>query len=290
MKSSEKSILHTSFPGLLLFAFLFALSGLVIMVVFSPWDPILTGWKDYLGRIILISALSFASIALNRQTNLFKYHQIVMGLLIMAVAVSLDWVFSNYLLNSIGVDGNTPRGTALLKLNECFIVITTIILFTRLSGQSLRTIYLQKGNLRLSLVIGLITFCLAAATSLPAARAIFLAEDLRFEKILPWLPWIMIFVFANGALEEFLFRGLFLKKLEPFLGKFWSNFMIALVFTGLHLLTSYSSDMYIFIAILFPLAILWGYIIQRTNNLIGSILFHAGMDIPIMLGMFSQMG
>jgi membrane protease YdiL (CAAX protease family) len=35
--------------------------------------------------------------------------------------------------------------------------------------------------------------------------------------------------------------------------------------------------------------LLWGYITQKTDGLWGSILFHAGMDIPIFLGIFSNL-
>lgn len=99
----------------------------------------------------------------------------------------------------------------------------------------------------------------------------------------------MIFVLAVATLEELLFRGLFLRKLEPFYGRFTSNFLIAFVFTLLHGTVSYTTDQYIFLAVVFPLALAWGYVMQRTDGLWGSALFHAGMDIPIMLGIFSNL-
>jgi membrane protease YdiL (CAAX protease family) len=64
--------------------------------------------------------------------------------------------------------------------------------------------------------------------------------------------------------------------------------MVGFVFTVLHLGSSYTSSQYIFIPVLFLLALAWGAIMQKTNSLWGSILFHAGMDIPIFLGIFSH--
>ena len=90
-------------------------------------------------------------------------------------------------------------------------------------------------------------------------------------------------------MEELLFRGLFLRKLEPFFGRILSNLMIALVFTMIHGAVSYSADQYLFLVILFPLALAWGYVMQKTDGVWSSILFHAGMDIPIMLGIFSNL-
>jgi len=90
-------------------------------------------------------------------------------------------------------------------------------------------------------------------------------------------------------MEEILFRGLFLRKLEPFFGRFLSNLLIAFVFTVLHRAASYTVDQMAFLAILFPLALAWGYVMQKTDSVWGSILFHAGMDIPIILGIFSNL-
>jgi len=61
------------------------------------------------------------------------------------------------------------------------------------------------------------------------------------------------------------------------------------VFTLIHLGVSYTPGQYVFLAVVFPLALLWGWITQKTNSLWGAILFHAGMDIPIILGIFSNL-
>jgi len=164
-----------------------------------------------------------------------------------------------------------------------------VITFTFVSGGNLGTLYIQKGNLKLGLGLGLVTFFIAAAGSIPTAEFLFKAKDLTLSRVLPWLPWILLIVLANGTLEELLFRGLFLRKLEPFLGKLLSNCLVALVFTVLHRGASYTSDEMLFLVILTPLALAWGYIVQKTDSLLGSILFHAGMDIPIFLGIFSNL-
>ena len=98
----------------------------------------------------------------------------------------------------------------------------------------------------------------------------------------------LILLYPGSATdEEIMFRGLFLRKLEPFVGALLANCLIALVFTGLHAVVTYTSDQIGFLAATLPLAVAWGYIMQKTDALWGSILFHAGMDIPIVLGLFS---
>jgi len=82
---------------------------------------------------------------------------------------------------------------------------------------------------------------------------------------------------------------LFLRKLQPFFGSTISILMIAFVFTLLHNGVSYTSSDRIFLAVLVPLALAWGYIMQKTDGIWASVLFHAGMDIPIMLGIFANL-
>ena len=269
-------------------ALVFTAIGSLIMVVFSPWKPLLDRSADYLGRIGLIVLLLIVMLEVRKSSHLKKYWSILFGLFTMAVAVSLDWIFGIYLIEYLGIKDNVPAGWALPKLNECIVVVTVIVLFTKMSGSNLGSIYIQKGKLKLGLIIGLIAFSLAAVGSIPMA-SLFNAQDLSYARILSWTPWLLIYVLANATMEELLFRGLFLRKLEPFFGKIFSNFIIAFVFTALHGAANYTVDNYLFLLILFPLALAWGYIMQKTDSIWGSILFHAGMDIPIMLGIFSNL-
>lgn len=271
----------------IILAILFVAFGFLIMVVFSPWKPLLGRVNDYLGRIGLLILLSLLVLIVRRIKRFEKYWQIFFGLLVLSAAVSLDWVVGIYLIDYVGVRDTSPAGWALQKLNECFVIVSVIVILTKASRSSLGSIYIQKGNLKLGLMIGLTAFFLAAAGSIPMAT-LFNAQDLTLERIIPWIPWILIFVLANATMEEIMFRGLFLRKLEPFFGKLLSNFLVAFVFTVLHGAANYTSDQYIFLAILFPLALAWGYIMQKTEGVWGSLLFHAGMDIPIILGIFSN--
>ena len=276
-------------------ALLFIAVGALIMIVFSPLRPLFDKgpervW-DYLGRIALVAALLAAALLLwrSRSPRYAKYTPVAVGLLIMAGVVSLDRIIGVYLLVYLAVDGNTPAGFALLKLNEAAVVVVAVVLLTRLSGGSLGSIYLQQGNLKLGLIIGVAAFCLAALGSFPMSALLFKGENLTLARVMPWLGWLLIFVLANATQEELLFRGLFLRKLEPFYGRFLSNLLIVFVFTGLHQGATYTSDQYLFLVVLLPLALAWGYIMQKTDSLWGSALFHAGMDIPIMLGIFANL-
>lgn len=270
-------------------ALLFIFLGGLIYIVFSPLRPLLDKTIDYLGRIGLVGLLAGAVLAANRIARYRKYARILQGLLIMAVVVLLDWIFAIYLIDYVGLRGNSPSGIALLKLNECLIVVCVVVALTLLSGGSLGSIYIQKGNLKWGLIVGGAAFCLAAAGSPFMAGSLFKGQNLSPDRIIGWLPWILIFVLANATQEELLFRGLFLRKLQPFFGRFLSNILIVFVFTVVHQGVGYTSDQLAFLAIVALLAIAWGYLMQKTDSIWGSILFHAGMDIPVILGILSNL-
>lgn len=72
--------------------------------------------------------------------------------------------------------------------------------------------------------------------------------------------------------------------------KWGERIALAVVFAALGLLIYTVFSLYkpiYFLIILVPLAFAWGYIMQKTEGLWGSVLFHAGMDIPILLTLFS---
>jgi uncharacterized protein len=275
----------------ILLALLFIAIAASILLVFSPWratTPRLGFVDDYLAKIGVSVVLLVTALLSRRSERLNKYWQVLFALFILTVALSIDWVTGIYVRKSMGISDSTPAGWALPKLNECFVVASVIITFTLASGDSLGSIYIQKGNLKLGLIIGSIAFFIFAAGAVPMA-SLFQAQNLSLARIIPWIPMILIYVLANGTMEELLFRGLFLRKLEPFVGKYLSIFLVAFIFTGLHYWVSYTADNRIFLAVTFPLALALGYIMQKTNSIWGSILLHAGMDIPIMLGFFSNL-
>lgn len=260
------------------------------MVVFKPWGiQYFEGTNNYLWRIGFSAALLVAAWLVHGSRRFEKYWQIIFAFFILSVAISMDWVFGRFLFDSLNMNDHNIAGWVLPKLNDCLVIVSVVIVFTLLTGGSLESIYIQKGNLKLGLTIGLIAFFIAVAGSIPTASMLFKAQGLTIARILPWVPGLLLIVLANGTLEEILFRGLFLRKLEPFFGKILSNCLVALVFTVMHKGVSYTGSEYLFLVILVPLALAWGYLVQKTDSVLASILFHAGMDIPIFLGIFSNL-
>jgi membrane protease YdiL (CAAX protease family) len=218
-----------------------------------------------------------------------KYWLILFAFFTAAVAQALDYYFNDWSLNLLGLDLSTPAGIVMEKLESTFLIVVPIIVLTKLSGNSMGSIYLQKGNLKWGLIIGLAVFAVVAAVSIPWARWQYHVGDLSLHRVGPWIPWIAVFVLANSFNEELLFRGLCLRKLEPLLGAFPANLCMAIPFVALHYGVDYSQNLLLLMSLLLPLGLALGYVMQKTNSIIASWLIHASFDIAVVLALFSNL-
>ena len=172
-------------------------------------------------------------------------------------------------------------------------MVLAIILLTLVSGNDLGSIFLKKGDLRWGLRFGLISFGVFAAifaviailqASAPPSQGL-TATGVPLATIVAAIPWILIFCFANSLMEELWFRGIFLKKLSPFLGMTAAVVVTALVFGSVHVGASYITpvEMVIFPLIAFALGLVNGFVMFKTDSIWGSVLFHAGYDLLVII-------
>jgi uncharacterized protein len=257
-----------SLSGLLIFPFSMVPSQLVL---------------EYTLALVFIFLLLIVLIRSRR--SLKNYWQILSAFFIASFALFVDLL--------VNFPANTPNGFLIDMLASASIIATVIIVLTKLSGNSLESIFLKKGNIKLGIIVGLIGFFIFAATAIPVAQFMFNGQNLGLERVIAWLPWIIPIVLLNGVREELLYRGIFLKKYEIKLGPKASNLLQAIVFSLSHSvagvgLNTYTQFIWALVAFTFALGLAWGYIMQRTDSMIGSVLFHAGTDIPVFIGIFSN--
>lgn len=258
-----------------------ALSGLLVYPFSIVPSELTLAYTLSLSLAFLLTA-----ILLQRLKNLRSYWQAFFAFFIASLAIFFDLL--------INIPSGTMDGLVLDMFVSTSIIVGTIILLTWVSGNTLSSIFLNKGNIKLGLIIGFIGFFFFALTSIPAAEFLFQGKNLNLDKVFGWLPWILTIVLLNGVREELLYRGLFLKKFEGNLGLKTSNFLQAIIFSLSHSVAgvgfnAYTPYTWILIIFTFSLGLIWGYIMQRTNSVIGSILFHAGTDIPVFIGIFSNL-
>ncbi len=100
---------------------------------------------------------------------------------------------------------------------------------------------------------------------------------------------VVVAVIIVPLLEELLFRGLFLRNYQGLFGSRYANLLTAIVFTLGHVQVTYTPDVLSFLVILMVLALAWGHLMLKTESVWGSALFHAGADIPVVIGIYSTL-
>jgi hypothetical protein len=209
----------------------------------------------------------------------FAYFTAVLGL-------SLGFFLADSGLKLLGLTTQTPAGIAVAKFLQASLIVIGILAVARFCGEDLASLYIRRGRLILGLSVGLITAgaCLALTLLQPAVRA------LGTARLMSLAPWILLFVVSNAFMEELLFRGLFLGRYEPLIGKWLAIVSTALAFTLAHMQVTYAPKLWGFLLVTLGFSIAWGWLMQKTGSLWGSVLFHAGADLLIILPIFSSFG
>jgi len=179
----------------------------------------------------------------------------------------------------------SPKGIALAKLNDGFIISLVLILSFLFGGFKLKDIFIAKGKLSLGLITGIITFSIMGFLALNNPQ-----NPINSEFLVKNIFWILLFIFANAFMEELLFRGIFIKQLNNFLKPVWTIILTAVVFAAAHLQVTYTEDVLFFSAIVLILGLIWGFLMHYTKSIIASVLFHAGADLMIIIPVYSSFG
>ncbi len=212
-----------------------------------------------------------------------------------AALLSFGHVLDTYLPSSM----TDAQAMALDKLEQALPIVLSIVLLTKLTGDDLGAIFLKRGNLRQGLTFGLISFGVFAAifaiivllqADAPATTGL-TATGVKLSTIVAAIPWILVFIFANSLMEELWFRGVSLRKLTPVLEPRVSVIVTALVFASIHVGASYinPTERIIFPTIVFVFGLINGYVMLKTNSIWGSVLFHAGYDLLVILPILVSM-
>lgn len=272
--------------------FILLASGLLVFVVFSHYFPFFDGNIDIIGRIVIAAIFLVLALLARGSERLHKYWLIPFAYFTALISISVDYYLglNKWILPRLGLSTYSPAGLAIDKLESSLLGITVILILNGLAGQKLDSLYLRRGRLGLGLTVGLAAFAVMVAAVIPITELFFNGESLSWARIMAWAPWVLVMIFSNAAYEELVYRGPFLGRLEPLFGKFAINVITSIPFVVSHAGNNYMSDAFIFFFLqLLPLSLAWCWLTQKTNSIWGSILFHAAMDIPIFVGIFSRL-
>jgi membrane protease YdiL (CAAX protease family) len=231
---------------------------------------------------------------LSRHARFSQFWEVFYAFFVFMVGIVLSSdVVIDPLFEAFHIQDTTLLGITLGRLVYMLVVVLSILMLTAVVGRDWPSLYLQKGNLKLGLGIGFISFVgmwaliILGIASGNYPTELFYAENLTLERVLPWIPWITGSVLFIGIREELWFRGLFLKKYEPYLGTKTSNLLQAIIFTLAHIGVTYTPALGGFLLVTFAVGLIYGYLMQKTDSLIASVMFHATMDITLIIGVVS---
>jgi membrane protease YdiL (CAAX protease family) len=190
--------------------------------------------------------------------------------------------FGAWPLRLFGLTGSTPACTAVAKVGEVIGAVAIILVLCRAAGFSLASLYLKRGNIRWAVIAGVLVVLNFTTAALMATAGQPRDLDVLGELLL----WGAVFSAANGFMEELWFRGLFLGRLAPHIGKGGAVIVTALVFSIAHLGALYMDPaaITVFLINTFTHAVVLGYLIYKTDNLWSAALYHMAMDLWLFVG------
>ncbi len=253
--------------------------GLLVFVFGTNWYSLFPTNDSQAYRAILAAIFLVAALFLRRKESLESYSQIAYAFFVATVAffmTSLTVGIRDSLLSGLRIPESTPRFIALSKTFESVLVVSVILILTALWRNDLGSLYIKRGRLGLGLFVGFCLLTINAATGIVTGATLGHAGDVLIAS----LPWVLLFSLANGLMEELWFRGLFLRRFTALIGVTGSIIVTSVVFTVTHAAASYMNpiEAILFQVVIFPMALLFAYMMHKTDSVWSSVLYHAGSD------------
>jgi membrane protease YdiL (CAAX protease family) len=278
--------------------------ALAVACVVAGFLPLVAGYiPGGVARFIYVSVVAIVMLALAlmaRRTSAWRrYWEIPLAFFGLALFILADNYVPDFLRANVLHIGTTPGnpiastipGTIVVQLDELLLTVLAVVVVLWISRSSLSSIYVRRGRFGRAYVIGIVGFLafyvltfrlLQHSSFLPVHGAMDLSRYLRLT------PALLLVAGTNAFLEELLFRGLLMSKLNIAFGPLLATFLQAVVFASWHVGITYTPFVLIFIAVdVFPLGLFAGYLTRSSGSIVPSWLFHAGADLAIYLGFLS---
>jgi membrane protease YdiL (CAAX protease family) len=265
---------------------LLTVCGFFIFAFTMTFVPVLPAWINYSGRFALLLILAALWRAARGESRLRAFRPVFFAYFTAVLALSLGFFFGDWALKLFRLTTQTRAGIAVAKFSQACVIVFGVLVMARLCSENLSSLYIRRGRLLLGLSVGFIAAAVCFALSLQQPST----KGLGASQLWAAGPWILLFVVSNGFMEELLFRGLFLGRYKPLIGRWPAIFSTALAFTLAHMQVKYTPDILTFLVVVLGLSIAWGWLIEKTDSLWGSALFHAGADLLIIVPILKTLG
>ncbi len=266
--------------------FLFLIIGTAIIAVELLSQS--NGAAGIVSETIVVGVLLASSISMKRSLRFERYWSAFFAFFVSATVVLLRTLALTGVASYYGGSTSSFSAQALIAISVFLVTVLPIIILTKASGASLASIFLKKGDLQLGLGVGVPTLVMLFFGILIGFQLLYgNSHGIQFSTLLSASPLVLIAAALNASNEELWFRGLFLKKFEPFFGMKMSNLLQAPVFMLAHVEMQYSqfgdSFLILFLVLVFIAGLGFGYFMQKSESIIGPTLAHIGADVGIYL-------
>jgi len=260
--------------------------GLAVFVLGSPYFDIAPTNGSILYGCILLAVFGIAAIALRRaKPASFPCAWKAAHAFFLASAAST--LLTTGLFNLPRTAEMSPvMDLAVDKFSQLLHVVPVILVFSLAAGIRCRELFIEKGRLHRSLLFGGVSFVLFTGV------ALLTQPDLgsAISRIPAALPWMLVFVFSNALMEELWFRGIFLRPLEPLVGRWGAILVTSFIFGAAHYNATWSfpGGPIVLSAVTFALGVLGAWAMLKYRSLMGPVLLHAGYDVIIIMAVLSS--
>jgi len=248
---------------------------------FIPSDLVL------LSRFVVVVILLIPTFILFRLEGTWnKYWKLSFSFWISSIGMLLAWFLGRWYQLIPGLSTSTVPGVAVAKVSEVLPIITGILVGMYLVDKDFTQVYIRGGDLGKSIKLGLLA---SLAALLPFVLVGGLGLTASPSMIVSWIPWMCLFATSNAFMEELMVRGIFLRKYESILGQKQSLLLTSVIFAIFHQAIIGYTDLLslsVFMGMTFFLGLIWGYVIQQSDNIWGAVLAHTVADIFFVLAVF----
>ena len=197
----------------------------------------------------------------------------------------LDFFFTGELAAWFSLNPKTLTGFALTMVISTVLVAVPVLIGWRMTGRAMGDIYLQRSKKMWGILVGL--GGLLGLGGLGVLQA--WSEGLALNVILAALPMALLFSLANGFREELVYRAVFLNGFQANIGTLAAITVTTVVFVLAHMDVSYTpANLLVFATVLVVIGIVGSWIMLKTGSLLGAVLFHAGADVLLLMGLLSS--
>lgn len=257
---------------------LLLVGGQLIFVFGSPYFNVFPTNNNVLFSAGLVAAFGLLALLFRQRPSIAHFAAPTYALFV-AAAANLALVVGPFNRMTTATEPFPRLGQD--KFVQFLTVVPVLVLLSLLSRRELGWIYVQRGLARRWVLFGSISLAVCAVVMV----AMLLWAGMSPAALVAAAPWILTFVTANAIMEELWFRGVFLRSYEASIG--WTGAMVvtALAYGTSHMNATYFESV---VGLLFGLGVIglglvMAWAMRWANSLWGSVLFHMGMDMLIIL-------